>query len=92
MRINYSLTQARSNSYFSESLDIPQSSNSEAAFRPASKWLEHCVENHEACRSGQVGFMPKRLLKISSTPVGGVVLVESSPLAGATPYVALNYC
>lgn len=77
---------------FGEAVEIAPSSASPIATARASRWLRHCLENHDRCRVDTAGFMPRRLLKIGTPTDGQVSVVETAELTQQVQFAALSYC
>lgn len=60
--------------------------NSIPALQEARRWLEECLQNHEACSRPDPAFVPTRLVKISPE----CQLCEMG--TQIKPYAALSYC
>ncbi|KAF5638763.1 het domain protein [Fusarium tjaetaba] len=53
------------------------------------KWIEECVNNHEACQQEDTKFFPTRLLDVGTEDTDMVKLVEPHQ---KVEYVALSHC
>lgn len=76
---------------FGETLEIAASSDSDLAAARALRWLRHCIDNHERCRMGDSGFLPRRLLRIAF-PTSDQVSVVDTDASAPLDYAALSYC
>ncbi|KAK0671570.1 heterokaryon incompatibility protein-domain-containing protein [Cercophora samala] len=66
--------------------------NSQLSFTRVQGWLDECRQNHKLCNSFQRGYMPKRLLEV--TTVRGSQLFRARLVTNPPPgpYAALSYC
>lgn len=71
------------------SLDIIEDTRSELALERISKWLSHCIENHESCKPPDPSYIPHRLIHVGSFGKEEPSLVEPSQ---PVPYLCLSYC
>src|ERR1700753_3939183 len=61
-----------------------------AAFEQARKWLKDCIDEHQACRTGEKeATLPDRVVDVSN---GKVCLYHKSDVKEFQNYAALSYC
>jgi hypothetical protein len=71
------------------SLDMIEDTRSKLALERISKWLLHCIENHESCKPPDPSYIPRRLIHVGSSGKEEPSLVEpSKPVL----YLCLSYC
>ncbi|KAL5095265.1 hypothetical protein Trisim1_012415 [Trichoderma cf. simile WF8] len=68
---------------------IPKSTGDVEALNLAKQWLEHCVQNHEACRPPESNDGPARIVSIGSNTSR---LVPLSELPDRFEYATLSHC
>lgn len=71
------------------SLDIIEDTRSDLALERISKWLSHCIENHQSCKPRDPNYVPRRLIDVGSFGKKEPSLVEPSQ---PVPYLCLSYC